>query len=48
MSEFYNELDNQGISLQEFDGMMEVLFNNGYFCFDDKAKEQAVLWPTNG
>ena len=45
MSEFYHELDHQGISLQELDGMMEVLFNNGYFCFDDKFYKQLFGLP---
>ena len=45
MSEFYHELDHQGISLQELDGMMEVLFNNGYFCFDDKFYKQFFGLP---
>ena len=45
ISGFYHELDNQGISLEELDGMMEVLFNNGYFCFDDKFYMQFFGLP---
>ena len=45
MSEFYRELDHQGMSLQELDRMMEVLFNNGYFCFDDKFYKQFFGLP---
>ena len=45
ISDFYEELDTFGVSLVKFDAMMEIIFSNGYFCFDNSFWKQIYGLP---